>query len=59
MVPILSILAIIFAIMQRRRYKNGIATAGLVIGIIGVAISIIVAIIYIIIIATYFAPAPV
>lgn len=38
----LGILAIIFSVMQKKRYPIGMATAGLVTGIIGIVLSVLV-----------------
>ncbi len=53
---IFSILAITFSIIQKKRYSNGIATTGLVLGIIGGVLSIAYALIVLFSIFTYFKP---
>jgi hypothetical protein len=52
---ILAILAIIFAILQYKKKKTGLATAGLVLGVITIVIFIIVLILFIALFAAYFA----
>jgi flagellar biosynthesis protein FlhB len=55
---IFSALAIIFGAIQRKRNPNGIATAGIVLGIIGAVLVFLIGIIVVGIMATYFRPAP-
>ncbi len=51
---ILGILALIFGIIQRKKSPNGVATTGLVLGIIGALLSIVVIIIAVLLVATMF-----
>jgi hypothetical protein len=52
----LSILALIFSLIQRKRYPNGLNTAALIISIIGIALGLIIGIFYIAVLALYFKP---
>lgn len=49
---ILGILALIFGIIQRKKSPNGVATTGIVLGIIGALLSIVVIIIAVLFVAT-------